>query len=544
MAGGPRPSGGSPGGILDLLALASARPGDARAKAHAILAADPAPYDASVAHQAIGILHREFGDLAAATAELTTAVRLARASGSPERESDVLATLGVTLTYRGHSRRGLAALGRSLSLVSGAAAARVLVRRGVALWVLGRHTEALDDLGRSIRVLREAGDGLFEARARTARALVHLARGSARRAELDLTRADHLYASMSQTVEVAFTWHNRGIVAYRSGDLPAALSCLDEAGQRYRQLAVPLLELTIDRCAVLLAAGLPGDALAEADTALHGDGGGGRAARRAELLLAGAQAALAAGEPGLAATRAQAAQRLFSAQGRHWWRMHAGLLLLQARGASRPPSARLLRQGAELAAELDLLGSGEAAQARLLAGRLAAALGRPAEADAHLTAASRNRYRRVTALARAQGWLAEALRAEAVGDRRRLFAACGRGLAILDEHQLTLGASELRAQATGTRGARAAVGAGRRPPPAAARLERAVAGHGLRDPGGPAWRRRGTAGRSDRAPRRHQPPRPCPGRRRPCHPLPAGAVAAGSRGPGPGAAVPQQRRRQ
>jgi len=432
-----------------LLALASARPGDALAKARAILAADPAPYEASVARQAIGMLHREFGDLAAATTELTAAVRLARVSGSPERESDVLATLGVTLTYRGHSRRGLAALGRSLNLVGGEAAARVLVRRGIALWVLGRHAEALDDLGRSIRVLREADDGLFEARARTARALVHLARGSAHRAELDLARADHLYASMSQTVEVAFTWHNRAIVAYRSGDLPAALSCLDEAGQRYRQLAVPLLELTIDRCAVLLAAGLPGDALAEADTALRGDGrGGGRAARRAELLLAGAQAALAAGEPGLAATRAQAAQRLFSAQGRHWWRMHAGLLLLQARSASRPPSARLLHRGAALAADLDLLGSGEAAQARLLAGRLAAALGRPAEADAHLTAAARNRYRRVTALARAQGWLAEALRAEAAGDRRRLFAACGRGLAILDEHQLTLGASELRAQAS------------------------------------------------------------------------------------------------
>jgi tetratricopeptide (TPR) repeat protein len=449
MVGGPRPGGGSPDGILDLLALASARPGEALAKAHAILAAGPAPYEASVAHQAIGMLHREFGDLAAATAELNAAVRLARASRSAERESDVLATLGVTLTYRGHSRRGLAALGRSLALVGGEAAARVLVRRGIALWVLGRHAEALDDLGRAIRVLREAGDSLFEARARTARALVHLARGSARRAELDLARADHLYAATSQTVEVAFTWHNRGIVAYRSGDLPVALSCLDEAGRRYRQLAVPLLELAIDRCAVLLAAGLPGDALAEADTALRGDGrGGGRAARRAELLLAGARAALAAGEPGLAATRAQAAQRLFTAQGRTWWRTHAGLLLLQARCASRPPSARLLRQGAQVAADLDLLGSDEAAQARLLAGRLAAALGRPAEADAHLTAAARNRHRRVSALARAQGWLAEALRADAAGDRRRLLAACGRGLAILDEHQLTLGASELRAQAT------------------------------------------------------------------------------------------------
>ena len=60
--------------------------------------------------------HREFGELDAATAELATAVRLARASGSAEREADVLATLGVTLTYRGHSRRGLAALDRPLAL--------------------------------------------------------------------------------------------------------------------------------------------------------------------------------------------------------------------------------------------------------------------------------------------------------------------------------------------------------------------------------------------------------------------------------------------
>src|ERR1700722_11415952 len=289
VAGGPRPGGDAPGGILDLLRLASDRPREALAKAHAVLAAGPAPYEASVAHQAIGMLHREFGELGAATAELGTAVRLARASGSAEREADVLATLGVTLTYRGHSRRGLAALGRSLTLVGGEAAARVLVRRGIALWVLGRHAEALDDLGRAIRVLRAAANSLFEARARSARALVHLARGAAHRAELDLARAEHLYATTSQTVEVAFTRHNRGLVAYRSGDLPAALACLDEAGHQYSQLAVPPLELAADRCAVLLAAGLPGDALAEADAALGGSGrGGGRAARRAELLLAGA----------------------------------------------------------------------------------------------------------------------------------------------------------------------------------------------------------------------------------------------------------------
>jgi hypothetical protein len=215
-------------------------------------------------------------------------------------------------------------------------------------------------------------------------------------------------------------------VAFRSGDLPTALSCLDEAGRRYRDLAVPMPDIAIDRCAVLLAAGLPGDAVAETDAAVRGYGRGGRATKRAELLLSAATAALAAGEPGLAAERARAAWRMFAAQGRPWWRAHAGLLLLQARSAAGPPSARLLRQGAQVADDLALLGSSEAAPARLLAGRLAAALGRPAEADAHLTAAARNRHRGVPALARARGWLAEALRAEAAAHGAELAALAQR----------------------------------------------------------------------------------------------------------------------
>ncbi len=448
MAGGPGPGEGSAHGVLDLLPLTGARPGEALARARAVLAADPAPFEASVAHQTVGTVLRDFGDLDGATAELRAAARLARAAHATDREADVLATLGVALVYRGHSGRGLAALDSSLALVTGPAAARVLVRRGIVLWVLGRHREALDDLTRAVRILRPAGDTIWEARALTTRALVHLAFGSAHRAELDLGRADRLFATTSQELEVAYTWHNRGLVAFRSGDLPTALSCLDEAARRYTLLAVQKPDLAIDRCAVLLAAGLPADALRETDAAADSFPRSGQAIKKAELLLSAAKAALAAGEPGLAAARAQVALPMFTAQGRRWWGAHAGLLLLQARCASRPPSARLLRQAAELAADLDLLGSAEAAQARLLAGRLATALGRPAEADLHLTEAARNRHRRVTALARAQGWLAEALRAEAAGDRRRLFAACGRGLAILDEHQLTLGASELRAQAT------------------------------------------------------------------------------------------------
>jgi hypothetical protein len=51
-------------------------------------------------------------------------------------------------------------------------------------------------------------------------------------------------------------------------------------------------------------------------------------------------------------------------------------------------------------------------------------------------------------MSRASGWLGEALRAEADAHPRRLLAACRRGLGLLDEYRFTLGASELRAQAT------------------------------------------------------------------------------------------------
>jgi hypothetical protein len=89
----------------------------------------------------------------------------------------------------------------------------------------------------------------------------------------------------------------------------------------------------------------------------------------------------------------------------------------------------------------------EASQAHLLAGQLALARRRRQDADRHLAAAARGRQRG-PAMPRATGWLAEALRAEAAGDPRRLLAACRRGLDVLDQHRLTLGAAELRARAT------------------------------------------------------------------------------------------------
>jgi tetratricopeptide (TPR) repeat protein len=434
--------------IDDLLPLALSRPHEALARARAVLKGRPGPYEASVAHQAAGIVLREFGDVDAGLRELRDALRLARRAGSPERETEVLASLGVALVFAGRTVAGLAAFDRALRRSSGALLGRVLHRRGVALWALGRYAAALDDFRQAVIVLRRAGDKVWTARALSSRALVYVTMGSPGRADADFAAAERLFAETSQELEAIYMVHNRATAAFSLGDLPTALSCLDVAASRYRPLGVLIPALNIDRCAVLLAAGLAGDALAEADAGVRDiEQAHGQATRKAELLLMAANCALAAAQPQAAIDRAQAAYRLFRSQRSAWWQAHAGLVLAQAQYAAGLNSGSLLRQANRTAARLEGLGSGDATQAHLLAGRMALGLGRREDADRHLIAAAQSR-RRGPAMSRANGWLGEALRAEAAGEPRRMLAACRRGLAVLDEHRFTLGASELRAQAT------------------------------------------------------------------------------------------------
>ena len=86
-------------------------------------------------------------------------------------------------------------------------------------------------------------------------------------------------------------------------------------------------------------------------------------------------------------------------------------------------------------------------QAHLLAGRLALSRKRTIEADQHLDRAARSRHRGPL-LNRSVAWLARALQADARGNARATLAACRRGLDVLGDHQLTLGATELRAYGT------------------------------------------------------------------------------------------------
>ncbi len=430
---------------VQLLPLAVSRPHDALLAARSVLVGRSSSYDASLAHHAIGIVLRDRGDLPGAIAELKRGVKLARASGRSEREVDVQASLGVTLAWTGRSQQGLAVLSRAVEDSRGGMVGRVLMRRAYVLWDMGRFREAHEDLSRALLSLRRAGDTVWEARSLTHRAFVFLGLGLPGRARTDFARSEELYATTGQELEYAKARHNRALVALIRGDLPEALTYLDEAANRYDALGETLPDLAIDRCSALLAAGLAVEAAQETAVALSQlPPGGGIAYKKAELLFAAATAALAAGIPADARERAGQARRLFRTQGRPLWEARAGLVLAQAKYAAGDHSAALFRYAERVAADLEASRAGEAMQAHLLAGRIALSRGGVTEADPHLERAARSR-RRGPPLTRSVAWLARALQADARANARATVAACTRGLDALEEHQMRLGATELRA---------------------------------------------------------------------------------------------------
>ena len=362
----------------DLLLLSLSRPREALAQARTILSGRPGPYEASVAHQAAGIVLREFGDVRAGLGELRAALREARQTGEAEREADVLASLALALVFSGRTAAGLGAFDQALELSTGAQTGQVLHRRTAALFALGRHAAALDDARRAIAVLRRTGDKLWTARALAARGVINHAMGFPARADADFAAAERLYADTSQLLESIFMVHNRALVAFSLNDIPAALAYFDEAAARYEPLKVLVPDFAIDRCITLLAAGLARDALAEAAAAIAEiDQQHGQSTKKAELLLVAASAALAAAQPQIAVDRAQDAYRLFRAQRSSEYLARTRLVLARAKYRTESASPRLLQEVTRVAAQLENLGSGDAAQAHLLAGRVALDLGRP-----------------------------------------------------------------------------------------------------------------------------------------------------------------------
>ncbi len=439
-----RAAAGEATAVDELLHVALSRPAEAVRRAERVLDAQPEVRVASIAHQTIGIVRRDNGDLALARRELRASLRLARRSGDQQRVADVLATLGAALVMAGATARGFAHLEEAVHLAHGETLARVRMRFAYLLRAVGRHEEALQEVNGALVGIRRSGDRVWEARALNSRGLVHLGRGDVARAERDLDCAYALFTAEDQALEAAFAVHNRGVTAYSRNDVPLALRLLAEAGRSYERLAHFTPDLAIDRSSILLAVGLTGEAVESIETALRTDAL--QPPKRAELLLILAGALLARGEPQHAERHAAAAVNLFRRQRRRYWLTKARLAVAQARFAQGRVDGRLYRQVSMLAEELEGLRVEEASLAHLLAGRVG--VGQDLDGhESHLLAAAR--YRRAAApLSQVTGWLAQAMLCEARGEHRGAMAACTRGLEALTDYCAVFGTMEFRALGT------------------------------------------------------------------------------------------------
>ena len=457
-----------PHGVDDLLALAISQPALALTTAHRLLSGGVDDRARSLAHHAIAIVERDRGRTAEALTHARLAVRPARRAG-PEREAEVRATLGTTLAFAGATTRGLAELNRALALTHGDARHRVLHLRGCTYWLLGRYDEALADLTRAITLSRRAGDRLWEGRTLGTRGDVRRAMGDAEHSATDYAAAERVHLSMGALVEATLSARNRAIVALQRGDVVEALALMDQAEERYRDAGVDPVEQRVDHAEALLTARLADEAQALIDDVL---------ARsdlapvwRADLLLASARAALLREEWALAAARAREAEHLFTAHRRRRWAARSALLALEAafaaeRGTSQDPSRRATCPCRPRAARSGRRTcpppTSTPSTCKPLACRPPAPAVRPVTArGAHPPRASRgetghqatgrralseaaSRRARGAPLARAAGWLAQALLAERQGDRRR------------DAARLPAGAGRRRRAPIAHRGPRAA----------------------------------------------------------------------------------------
>lgn len=420
------------------------RPREAIAIAQRVLARPVTGDERATAHRAIGLALRELNDLPGSVRQLRRSVRVADRDGSPQVAALARMSLGYALASAGRNEAALRAVSAALERLTGADAGRARMQRGVVLQYRGRYDEATRDYDAAVQIAQREGDLLLEARARNNRGVMQTHRATVRGLP-DLHRAEEIFRELGLELAATDVRWNLGIAAARGGATGSALRIFAAVDEEYRRLDVPRPGLLLNRLELLLSVPLLAEAAALAATAVQELAGRRMASHLAEALLGQARVALLADDPDTAAAAARRARRLFQRQGRSTWAVLAGSVELRANLRRGVRTGASLSRMVRSAALLDEAGwPGPALTVRIEAARLAAELRRDGLARELLTVAGRAR-RGGTAGRRAQGWYATALLHRLAGDDRAASAALRRGLAVVDAHRASLGATELRA---------------------------------------------------------------------------------------------------
>lgn len=402
---------------------------------------------ASVAQRALGLASKELGLLADAEAHHRAAVEVARVCGLELREGEARMSLSIVLALGGRTDEALREADIAAGLLVGCDAARLQVQRAAILQRLGRNEQALQSYDFALAVFTRLADGMEVAQVRANRGILHAYRGNFTAAEADLGTAKEMYVDLGLEMAAAEVHHNLGFLAARRGDVPVALACYDAAAEVFRRLDVSRPAALLDRCEALLAVRLIGEARLLAQRAVSQLKSAGLHVDLAEAQLVLAQTELIEGDHRGALETAGLAWRSFMQQDRAGWAALAHYAMLRARWQRDGLSTGSHLEATRTANELEAAGwAVPAADARLIAARAALMRGLVAEAGA-LLEATRAARRSGPAELRARAWHAEALLRLARGQERSGLAALRVGLVVLDQHQATLGATELRVHA-------------------------------------------------------------------------------------------------
>jgi tetratricopeptide (TPR) repeat protein len=406
----------------------------------------------SSAERALGVAAMSLSEIDVAISHLRAAVAAGQRAGSRRGAAEARMSLAYALVLRGLPTRASREIEAALRELDGVPAARAHVQHAAILQELGRDDAALAELRRALPVLRRAGDTEWTVRALSNRSLIHTGRRAFGAAEADLLAARRLCVEHDLELPACYAEQNLGCLKAQRGDVPASLRHFDAAAQRYRRFGLVEASLLVDRAGVLLSVRLLDEARAAVEAAVAAYHLQQRDVHLPEAQLLLSTVALLQGDNSTARASAGDAVGGFRRLGRTHSLALARYARIQALLAA-DPSALGHTRVARAADELEAAGwKVPALEARVLAGRMALDQGRGAAARRHLLLASRARSVG-PADARARAWLAEALLRRADGHRRGALSALRAGLRIVEDHQATLGATELRAHVSVHRGA-------------------------------------------------------------------------------------------
>lgn len=432
------------------LALAEADPPAARVAATKLLGrsdVEASMEAVAVGEQAVGIALCHLQDVPAATVHLRRSLQLAVLAKLPERAAEAQLGLARALFLAGDTEAALDQMERAEPVLTGVRAGRLAAERAWVLQRLGHLEDALQQYCPALSLVRAGGDVIGEAQLLDRRGRLHASRGNFDVAGEDLDRARVLYAHLGSRFGVARVTHTLGFSAARRGDVATALGCYDQAEEELLTLGVPSSPDLLDRCEALLSARLVAEARHTAELAASQLEASGMELDLAQARLVLGQAALLASAPEEARHHATLAWRSFTSQLRPSWAALARYSSLRAAWMDGHCSPVALRAALDTVGELEAAGlAGPAQHARLIAGRVALALGRDDEAKEYLTVAARDR-RLEPADVRARAWHAQALLCRADGNARGAEAALRLGARAVAQCRATLGATDRRALA-------------------------------------------------------------------------------------------------